>query len=225
MKARLVTQHEVAPDVRHFVFEIPELETFPFRAGQFVSLSAPIGDRTITRAYSLASRPSGNRFELCLNRVEGGLFSPHLFELVPGGTVDVAGPLGYFHWRDDGMDSILVATGTGIAPFRGMLQEDFAGSATLVFGVRFEPNLMYREEFEGLAHTNPRFNFLPVLSRGGPDWMGLRGHVQEHVLNAIGNRRDVTVYICGMKAMVDDLRSRLKQLGFDRKRIVYEKYD
>jgi NAD(P)H-flavin reductase len=226
MKARLISQHEIAPGVRHFVFEIPELETFAFRAGQFVSLSAPVGDRVITRAYSLASRHSGdNRFELCLNRVEGGLFSPHLFDLPPGGTVDVAGPLGYFHWRDDGMDSILVATGTGIAPFRGMLQEDFSGHVAMVFGVRFEPNLMYREEFEQLAITNPRFDFLPVLSRGGPDWGGRRGHVQEHVLAAIGDRRDVTIYICGMKAMVDDLRARLKQLGFDRKRIVYEKYD
>lgn len=227
MKAVLVSQREVAPEVRHFVFEIPEVERFEFRAGQFVSLSAGIGGKTITRAYSLASRAAGdNRFELCLNRVEGGLFSPHLFDLLPGGAVDVAGPLGYFHWRDAESDSILVATGTGIAPFRGMLQEDFGGQATLIFGVRFESSLMYREEFEALEAARPgAFRFQPVLSRGGEDWQGRRGHVQKYVIEALGDRRDVNVYICGMKAMVDDLRTQLKGLGLDRKRIIYEKYD
>jgi CDP-4-dehydro-6-deoxyglucose reductase len=227
MKAVLVSQREIAPEVRHFVFEIPEVDRFDFRAGQFVSLSTGIGGKTITRAYSLASRAAGdNRFELCLNRVEGGLFSPHLFDLPPGGSVDVAGPLGYFHWRDQVSDSILVATGTGIAPFRGMLQEEFAGHATLVFGVRYEPSLMYRAEFEALEAAKPdRFRFLPVLSRGDESWAGRRGHVQSHVLEALGERRDVNVYICGMKAMVDDLRAQLKALGLDRKRIIYEKYD
>ena len=229
MKAVLIESHEIAPETRHFVFEAagPEVgEAFPYRAGQFVSLSTPIGGKTITRAYSLASRSNGNRFELCLNRVEDGLFSPHLFAMQPGDSVDLAGPLGYFHWRDNVSDSILVATGTGIAPFRGMLQEEFGGRATLVFGVRFETSLMYRSEFENLAAAKPdRFDFRPVLSRGDEAWQGRRGHVQTHVLEALGDRRDVNVYICGMKAMVDDLRAQLKALGLDRKRIVYEKYD
>ena len=224
MKAVLVDWHEIAKETRHFVFEVPEVENLVYKAGQFVSLSAPIGDRIITRAYSLASRASGNRFELCLNRVQEGLFSPYLFDLPKGASVDLAGPLGYFHWRDSG-DSILVATGTGIAPFRGMLQENFEGHATLVFGVRFESSLMYRDEFEKLERENSRFRFHPVLSRGDASWTGRRGHVQQHVLDVLGDRRDVTVYICGMKAMVDDLRAQLKALGLDRKRIVYEKYD
>lgn len=234
MKARLLESHEIAPYTRHFTFDIPELEAFPFQAGQFVSLSAPIAltqdetsSRVITRAYSLASRANGNHFDLCLNRVEDGLFSPMLFSMQPGDTVDLSGPLGYFHWRQPASDSILVATGTGIAPFRGMLQEPLGESnVALVFGVRFEANLMYRGEFEKLAADKPgQFEFLPVLSRPEESWAGRRGHVQAHVLEAIGDRRDVNVYICGMKAMVDDLRAQLKARGFDRKRIIYEKYD
>jgi NAD(P)H-flavin reductase len=227
MKARLVESYEVAPSTRHFTFDIPELESFPFLAGQFVSLSAPIQGRVITRAYSLASRAAANRFELCLNIVEDGLFSPMLFAMQPGDTVDLSGPLGYFHWRQPAADSILVATGTGIAPFRGMLQEPLGeAKVALVFGVRYEASLMYRTEFEALAAEKPdQFQFLPVLSRGGESWTGRRGHVQTHVLETIGDRRDVNVYICGMKAMVDDLRTQLKALGFDRKRIIYEKYD
>ncbi|BDC50037.1 phenol hydroxylase [Bryobacterales bacterium F-183] len=227
MRAVLVESHEIAPEIRHFTFEVPDTERFSFKAGQFVSLSAPIGGRTITRAYSLASREHGNRFELCLNRVEDGLFSPFLFAMQPGDAVDLSGPLGYFHWREPARDSILVATGTGIAPFRGMLQEPLPGNAkvTLVFGVRYEPNLMYRQEFESLAASQPNFRFLPVLSRADDSWSGRRGHVQSHVLDTLGGNRDVNVYMCGMKAMVDDLRQQLKALGFDRRQIIYEKYD
>jgi CDP-4-dehydro-6-deoxyglucose reductase len=226
MKAVLVESHEIAPEIRHFTFELAEADRFAYKAGQFVSLSAPIGGRTITRAYSLASREAGNRFELCLNKVEDGLFSPMLFAMQPGDSVDLAGPLGYFHWRGPARESILVATGTGIAPFRGMLQEPLPDApVTLVFGVRYEQNLMYRDEFEALAASAPNFRFLPVLSRGADDWTGRRGHVQQHVLEALGDRRDVNVYMCGMKAMVDDLRQQLKALGVDRKQIIYEKYD
>ena len=229
MKARLIRSFEIAPGVKHFEFDVPEVPRFDFNAGQFVSLSAPFGEKVITRAYSLASMPNGNRFELCLNLVEDGHFSPMLFSMKPGDTVDMAGPVGYFVWRQPAGEAILVATGTGIAPFRGMLQQRFASGVRakvhLVFGVRYEASLMYREEFEQMADEHAGFAFWPVLSRPQGDWRQRTGHVQEHVLEALGERRDVDVYICGLKAMVDDLRTRLKAKGLDRKRLIYEKYD
>ena len=197
--------------------------------GQFVSLTRNIGGKEITRAYSTAAAASGNRFELCLNRVEDGLFSPFLFDMKPGDTVEMAGPLGYFTWREPMNDSILVATGTGIAPFRGMLDTYLRSgvdrNVTLVYGVRYEDALLYRSEFEAAMAKNSKFQFWPTLSRPEDTWTGRSGHVQKHVLEALGDRREVDVYICGMKAMVDDLRSQLKALGLDRKRIVFEKYD
>lgn len=229
MKAELIESHDLAPEIRHFTFSVPELEHLSYQAGQFVSLSADRSGKSITRAYSICSPPSGNRFELCLNRVEDGKFSPHLFDLQPGDQVDLRGPLGDFVWREPVRDSILVATGTGVAPMRGMLHErlprDPDHRFTLVFGVRYEANLLYREEFETLARTYSNFEFRPTISRPDPAWPGLTGHVQEHVLNTIGERRDLDVYICGMKAMVDDLRAQLKARGFDRRQIIYEKYD
>ena len=229
MKARLIRSFEIAPGVRHFQFEVPDLKQFAFDAGQFVSLSCTLDGKSVTRAYSIASAPSGNRFELCLNVVEDGRFSPWLFAMKAGDLVDMAGPVGYFVWRQPPGEAVLVATGTGIAPFRGMLQQRFASGARakvhLVFGVRYEGTLMYRQEFESLADAHDEFAFWPVLSRPEPDWQGRTGHVQQHVMTALGDRRDVEVYICGLKAMVDDLRGRLKAAGFDRKRIIYEKYD
>lgn len=228
--ARLVESREVAAGVRHFVFEVEGADEFVFDPGQFVSLSGEIHGKSITRAYSLAGVPDGRRFELCLNRVEGGLFSPHLFDLRLGDRVNVAGPLGYFVWRRPVGRSVLVATGTGVAPFRGMLQklwsEGCESQVTLVFGVRYEENLLYRAEFEQMVAEHENFRFWPSLSRPGDSWGGRRGHVQAHVLEAVGEKvSETTVYICGLKAMVDDLRAQLKGAGLERKQIVYEKYD
>jgi CDP-4-dehydro-6-deoxyglucose reductase len=164
-----------------------------------------------------------------LNRVHDGLFSPFLFDLQPGDTVDMKGPLGFFTWRYPVNDSILVATGTGIAPFRAMLLAYLAAGGdreiTLVFGVRYEESLLYREEFEELQARHANFKFLPTLTRPDSSWRGLTGRVQTHTLEVLGDRRDVDVYICGLKAMVDDMRARLKELGLDRRHIIFEKYD
>ncbi|MDP8979856.1 MAG: FAD-binding oxidoreductase [Acidobacteriota bacterium] len=229
MKAKLIRQSEIAPGVRSFVFEVPEVELLYFIPGQFVSFTETIQGKQITRPYSIASPPDSNRFEICLNRVEDGLFSPYLFDMQPGASVEMSAPLGYFVLRDPGRDCIFVATGTGVAPFRSMLhawlgQHD-RKQFTLIFGVRYERGLMYRAELEDLARTHPNLRFWPTLSRPEPGWTGRTGHVQQHVLEAIGDRRDLDVYICGLKLMVDDVRAMLKEMGFDRKQIIFEKYD
>ena len=229
LKAKLIESRVIAPEVRHFVFEVPEVEQLPYVPGQFVSFSDEIGQKKITRAYSTASPPRGNRFELCLNRVQDGFFSPKLFAMEPGEMLDMKGPLGHFILKYPPADSIFVATGTGIAPFRGILQSCLDlhpdRQFTLVFGVRYEESLLYREEFEELERKYSNFRFIPTLSRPTETWKGKTGHVQSHVLEVLGERRDMDVYICGMKAMVDEMRAQLKELGLDRKQIIFEKYD
>ncbi len=229
MKAILVESHEIAPEVRHFVFEAPEVERLQFKPGQFVSLRETLGGKQITRPYSIASLPDGNRFELCLNLVREGIFSPHLFRMRPGDSVEMSAPLGFFVVRNPAKDALFIATGTGIAPFRGMapdyLRHPEAKELTLLFGVRYERSIYYRADFEKLAQQYPNFRFWPTLSRPEPSWTLRTGHVQTHIMEALGDRRDLDVYICGLKAMVDDVRGILKALGFDRKQIVFEKYD
>jgi NAD(P)H-flavin reductase len=160
--------------------------------------------------------------------VEGHL-SPYLFDLQPGAQIQMTGPFGGFIFRQPVEDSILVAAGTGVVPFRAMLQDqlerDSSHRFTLLLGTRHERGLVYREEFEELARRRPNFRFWPTLSRAEEGWTGRIGHVQKHLFEATGGRNDVNVFICGLKAMVDDVRAILKASGFERKRIVCEKYD
>ena len=178
----------------HFVFVIDELESFPFTAGQFVSAVAPDANGKIqTRAYSIASAPNKNQFELCVNRVEEGFFSNHLADLpdLPiGAEIQIHGPHGHFILHEPITDSILIATGTGIAPMRGYLQwlfpEDGPDRSNgkqiwLVYGTRHESDIYYQAEFEALAARHANFHYLPTLSRALDSWTGLRGYVQEHV--------------------------------------------
>ena len=229
MRATVLEFHDIAPEVRHFVFEVPEVQQLHFKPGQFVSFNEMVKGKKITRPYSIVSLPDGNRFELCLNLVQDGVFTPHLFGMKPGESIEMSAPLGFFVIRDPAKEAVFIATGTGIAPFRAMtpdyLSHPYANRLTLLFGVRHERTIYYRDDFAALAGQYPNFRFWPTLSRPEPFWTGRTGHVQAHLLEAIGERRDLDVYICGLKAMVDDVRAILKGLGCDRKQIIYEKYD
>jgi NAD(P)H-flavin reductase len=96
---------------------------------------------------------------------------------------------------------------------------------TLIFGVRHEHGLLYDDELRALAQEHANFDYKPTLTRPPEHWMGRVGRVQQYVFEALGERRDLDVYICGLREMVDDVRANLKQIGLDRKRIIYEKYD
>ena len=219
---------------RHLEFEVKGVARFGFVAGQWLSFKTnkPDGEE-ITRAYSIASSPSeDNRFALCLNRVQDGFMSNFLCDMKEGAEIRCQGPFGDFILRPPLRDTIFIATGTGIAPLRSMLHWLLADPARhqdkqfwLVFGNRTEQDIYYHDEFLALAGKHANFHYLPTLSRGGPEWQGLRGYVQEHVPAIVQGRTDMHAYICGLDKMIKANRELLKGLGWDRKSILYEKYD
>jgi ferredoxin-NADP reductase len=187
----------------HFEFVLDDLESFPFQAGQFVSAVAEDATgKQQTRAYSIASAANLNRFDLCVNRVEGGFFSNYLADLTVlpvGAAIQVHGPHGHFILQQPITDSILVATGTGVAPMRGYTQWLFPEGGPdrsegkniwLVYGTRHETELYYHEEFEALAKRKPNFHYLATLSRASEGWGGLRGYVQDHVARIVEVRAE-----------------------------------
>ena len=185
----------------HFLFEVEGRDRFDYHPGQFFSAVAADGNgKQQTRAYSIASAASGNKFDLCVNRVENGFFSNHLADLpdLPvGATIQFHGPHGHFILQEPITDSILVATGTGVAPMRAYLQWLFPADGSdrsqgkeiwLVYGTRHETDIYYKDEFEALDQRIPNFHYLPTLSRALDSWTGLRGHVQVHISKIIEER-------------------------------------
>lgn len=235
----------------HLEFEVVDEENFVFDAGQFVSMVATDGNgKHQTRAYSIASAPRANQFDLCLNRVENGFFSNRLCDLEPGAEAQFHGPHGLFVLKEPRVDTLLIATGTGIAPMRGFVEHLFPSEGEdrsegrhfwLMYGTRHETEIYYRRYFEKTAAEHPNFHYLPTLSRPHDGWEGLRGYVQTHVQHILHDRSQMThadlngrtvaegpqirAYICGLNEMVSANREQLKELGWDRKQIHFERYD
>ena len=233
-EARVLKSTPLSEFTKHIELEVKGVSHFGFVAGQWLSVKTMTPDgEEMTRAYSIASPPSANgHVSFCLKRVQDGFMSNYLCDLSAGEEIAFQGPFGDFTLRPPLRDTVFIATGTGIAPFRSMLHwlladpEQHRGHEFwLLFGARFEQDIYYREEFERLAAEHANFHFLPTLSRGGPEWLGLRGYVQEHLGSIVGARADIHAYICGLDKMVKANRELLKALGWDRTSIRYEKYD
>lgn len=232
--ARLVRSTPLTEFTKHLELEVQGEAKLGFVAGQWLSVKmmAPDGEEFI-RAYSIASPPSENgHFAFCLNRVQDGFMSNYLCDLKEGAEISFQGPFGNFILHPPMRDTLFIGTGTGVAPFRSMLHwlladpERHGGKELwLLFGARTEKDLYYKDEFERLAAEHKNFHFLPTLSRAGEEWKGLRGYVQTHVNEIVGDRTDMRAYICGLAKMVKVNRDMLKEKGWDRTSIRYERYD
>src|SRR5208282_2235138 len=173
---------------KHIELEVNGVTRFGFVPGQWLSVKArtPDGEEMI-RAYSIASPPSENgHVAFCLNRVHDGFMSNYLCRLDEGANIEFQGPFGDFILRPPLADTVFIATGTGIAPFRSMLHWLLAQTDRqenehhqqrrfwLLFGARRKQDIYYRDEFVHLAAKHSNFHFLPTLSRAVAEWKGLR---------------------------------------------------
>jgi ferredoxin-NADP reductase len=238
LTARLTRSVLLSEKTKHLEFLIEEVSSFDFVAGQFISVREPRGDKFVTRAYSIASPPRGNNtLDLCLNRVDEGFMSNYLCDRVVGDVARFHGPHGLFVLKPDCEDMIFVSTGTGVAPFRSMVQHLFGEDGTgqqrhngrqvwLVYGTRYPDDVYYQKEFERMAAEHPNFHYIATLSRAPESWIGSRGYVQEHVRKIVGQRKDMHVFICGLNEMVSSVRTLLiEECGWEKKRVIYERYD
>lgn len=238
---KLVDSFMLAPTVRHLAFERVDGKALAFKPGQFLQVHFHYDDGKPTkRSYSVATvgeegAESVKRIEIAVSYVEGGAATRLFSELGPSDTIEASGPYGRFCLQDgdENQRYLLIATGTGVTPYRAMLPQIGAAMRehdrefVLLYGARNEAELLYGEEFEAFAREHARFRFHPCLSRGArpdPRPNDRQGYVQ-HVLPEFepDPERDIA-YLCGNPEMVDATFAELKERGLSVRQIRREKY-
>jgi CDP-4-dehydro-6-deoxyglucose reductase, E3 len=236
-KVRLASSRMLSSNVRELGFSAHASESFAFEAGQWVNLLIPgLQDERgepLKRAYSIASHPDGSsHFQLAVTKVDDGPGSGHLHTMEVGEELDALGPHGLFVRRESG-PALFVGTGTGLTPLRSMFMDALTkgqtAPMTLLFGVRTEADILYRDELQELARKYPHFSVHFTLSQASDQWSGNRGYVQTHarsLYEALKTQGEPHVYICGLQKMVNAVRDLLKgDMGLPRQLIHSERYD
>jgi ferredoxin-NADP reductase len=234
---KVIRIEDETASTKRFWIEVPELASFDFKPGQFVTLDLPIADKPNKRwrSYSIASWPDGtNIFELVIVLLEGGLGTHYLFnEVYVGSELMLRGPQGVFVLPEPiDRDLFFICTGTGIAPFRSMTHYILDNNVPhqniyLIFGCRLLCDGLYNQEMKELETRVESFSYIPTYSRETPDNNGIRrGYVhaiyEEIIREKPGN--PAYFYLCGWKNMIDEAKQRIQALGFDRKSIRQELY-
>ncbi len=229
-------------NTKRFFIQVNEAESFDFKAGQFVTLDLPIHEKLNKRwrSYSIASWPDGsNVFELLIVLLEGGAGSTYLFnEVKVGSELTFRGAQGVFTLPETiDRDLFFICTGTGIAPFRSMLNYIKLHNIPhqnlyLIFGCRTKKDLLYYDEMKALEKDLDNFHYMPTLSR--EEWEGHKGYVHDlyesickknnEACTDLQNLKAASFYLCGWKFMIDDARQKIAALGYDRKAIHLESY-
>jgi ferredoxin-NADP reductase len=231
---------------KRFWIQVPELESFDFVPGQFVTLDLPIHEKPNKRwrSYSIASWPDGsNVFELVIVLLEGGAGTTYLFnEIKEGSELTLRGPQGVFVLPEPlDRDIYLICTGTGVAPFRSMVHHLLNHSighqqVYLVFGCRKFGDALYRSELTELETKVADYHYLPTFSREEPGDhnTGYVHAVYEGLciskMTVSPDNPEVRVpkpayfYLCGWKDMIEEAKQRIQAMGYDRKSIHQELY-
>ena len=231
-----VTKVRVASDrVKLFTLEVPTGGNF--KAGQHydVRLTAPDGYQA-QRSYSLASSPGDtNLIEIAIELIDDGEVSSYFHDSVePGEMIEVRGPIGgHFTWEPSHTkSSIFVAGGSGIAPIISMLRHRFTvknnAPALLLFSVRTEDDILYREELERMSDNDPSLHVVTTVTRGtSKDWIGNTRRIDQGMIDsALVNTgvKPESAYVCGGSGFVESIANILLDTGLDFKQIHIERF-
>ena len=240
MKAKLIDIVKETTTTNRFYLRPDSKPTF--KPGQFVSLDLPIDEKPSKRIrhYSVANSPSQDTYELIIVKKPGGKGTDYLWNTSIGEEIEFTGPSGIMTMGEDtNKNYIFICTGTGISPFKCMLEHIRennikTGDIHLVFGTRDKKSILYYDEMIQLEKDLPQFNYYIILSR--EEWNGKQGYVHSlyeeliqkyfsQIEEGSYNGLDIEFFICGWKDMVKEARAKLQELGFDKKQIKIEIYE
>ena len=226
----------ISPKVKHFVFQCDLPSQFVYAPGQFITIHFEHEGKALKRSYSIANEPrQDNQIELAAGYFENGPGTELLYNLKPGDRVNISGPFGRLTLKDELPGRyILVATSTGITPYRAMLQElgkrmELNPNLRVVIleGIQRREEILYGDEFQSFAQRYPQAEFRPYLSRQPAQELHdneSSGYVQHAFPSLNLNPEHDVVYLCGNPGMIDDAFSHLKEQGFAMQQIIREKY-
>lgn len=215
LPARIAELEKIAPDVLRVKLRLPPTSDFCFIPGQYIDV---IGVNGIRRSYSLANKIYSEKLlELHVRAVDGGIMSEYWFNSAKiNDLLRLNGPLGTFVLREHAStDIIFLATGTGIAPVKAMLESiadipkrQQPRSITVLWGGR-KPKDFYID----IAAIPVEHRFIPVLSRPYDGWIGAEGYVQDVLLSTVADLRNAAVYACGSINMINSAKQLLFNAG------------
>ena len=231
----LVSMKMVTPSVRHLAFKKSDGSKFDFVPGQFITFHFEADGVVMQRSYSVASIPTKtDLIEIAVSPFENGPGTKLLFGLQPGDKVETTGPFGRLVLRDENPKRyILVATGTGVTPYRAMLPELLnrietqGAKVDLLLGVRKPEDLLYGEDFLEFAKAHPDFCFHSFYSRElpqNPTTDDHLGYVQSHFEKLNLDPSNDVIYLCGNPEMIDSAFEYLMQQQFSTAQVRREKY-
>ncbi|MFS0735461.1 FAD-binding oxidoreductase [Sphingomonas sp. 1P06PA] len=223
--ARIVSIDRAAPDIVTVVLKTPPTSPLRFLPGQYVDVIA----HGVRRSYSLANAPRvDGLLELIIKRYPDGILSAYWFDrAAPGDLLRIEGPFGTFFLRDERPTNILfLATGTGIAPVKALLEELAADPAaagrhriSVFWGNREAESFCWDPVALGLD-----IGFHHLLSGTGGDWAGRRGYVQDAALHQGFDPDDTVVYACGSSAMIASARDAMVARGLPARRFLSDAF-
>lgn len=215
MPVRVNTLERVSPDVIVMRLQLPASDTFQYHAGQYVEFLLRDGER---RSYSMANAPHTQAtqpgLELHLRHMPGGKFTDHVFSAMKEKDIlRIEGPYGGFFLREDSeLPLILLASGTGFAPIKAIIEHmQFKGitrPATLYWGGRRPADLYQSAWIEAQLASMPNLRYVPVVSDALPEdgWSGRTGFVHQAVLQDFPDLSGHQVYACGAPIVVESAK-------------------
>ncbi len=234
-KLRINKIFRETPNVKTFQLIDPLGQELPFTylPGQFLTLSALIDGKTITRSYTIASAPTNNSFcELTVKREDQGIFSRYLHDLIKeGDLIEARGPGGIFVFTGTESKSIvLIGAGVGITPLisviRFLTAKSWSGKIVLLFTCRTPEDYLFRQELEELQKKTPNFNLFVTMTRfSEPSWTGMRGRfTKEMIITSVPEIASSRVHICGPLAFMDEIKKILSELNVPKEDIKIESF-
>ncbi|WP_179466046.1 ferredoxin--NADP reductase [Xanthomonas arboricola] len=238
---KLVDRRMIAPTVAHCQFLRDDGQPLDFQPGQFIQIHFAAADGTPTkRSYSLATIHDhalgpGEAVDIAVSFVPGGSATALFEGLQIGDQLQASGPYGRFCLPpgDHNRRYVLIATGTGVTPYRSMLPLLAEAIATrgvqvlLLQGARTPAELLYGDDFRAFADAHPQFRYVPCFSRALPEQPHAdvrQGYVQQQLAECAPDAQGDIAYLCGNPDMVDSCIEALKAAGLPNAQIRREKY-